>query len=74
MARVPFDEAFVPSPAKSDALIAVDDALNELAKVDPRKARVVEMRYFGGLDVEETAAALELSVPAVKSRLLRVRL
>lgn len=52
------DENLVFSPAKSAALIALDDALEDLARVDPRKAQVVELRYFGGLNVEETAHAL----------------
>ncbi len=47
------------------ALIALDDALEELARVDERRARVVEMRYFGGLSVEETATALHVSADTV---------
>ena len=43
----------------------LDDALEELARVDQRRARVVEMRYFGGLSVEETAAALHVSADTV---------
>jgi RNA polymerase sigma-70 factor, ECF subfamily len=50
----------VYSPEKSAALAALDDALQDLERLDPRKARVVEMRYFGGLSVEEAAAALEV--------------
>jgi RNA polymerase sigma factor (TIGR02999 family) len=46
-------------------LIALNDALDELAQSDPRKARVVELRYFGGLSVEETAAVLKVSVETV---------
>ena len=42
-------------------LIELNDALNELAEADPRKARVVELRYFGGLSVKETAAVLKVS-------------
>ena len=42
-------------------MIALDDALRELQKLDPRQARVVELRYFGGLSVKETAYALETS-------------
>ena len=51
---------FVFSPAKSTALIALDDALDELAQVDPRRVKVVEMRYFGGLSVDECAEALHV--------------
>ena len=46
-------------------MIALNDALEELAKDDPRKARVVELRYFGGLDVQSTAAVLKVSVETV---------
>lgn len=46
------------APSKSTALIALDDALFELAKFDARKAKVVELRYFGGMSVEETAEVL----------------
>jgi RNA polymerase sigma factor (TIGR02999 family) len=56
--HLPLDEDLVFSPAKSAALIALDDALRDLARLDPRKAQVVEMRYFGGLSVEEAAEAL----------------
>jgi RNA polymerase sigma factor (TIGR02999 family) len=55
----------VASDPKDRALIALDDALVELAQVDERRARVVEMRYFGGLSVEETAAALHISAETV---------
>src|SRR5579863_1659460 len=46
-------------------VIALDEALNELARMDDRKAKVVELRYFGGLSVAETAEALSISVPTV---------
>ena len=55
---LPLNEGLVFSPAKSAALVALDDALNELARFDPRKAQIVEMRYFGGMSVEEAAEAL----------------
>jgi RNA polymerase sigma factor (sigma-70 family) len=42
-------------------MLALDEALRELSEVDPRKARVVELRYFGGLSVEETAEVLKVS-------------
>jgi RNA polymerase sigma factor (TIGR02999 family) len=56
----PLEEALVFSPAKSAALIALHEALNELAKFDPRKAKIVELRYFGGMSVEETAEVLRV--------------
>ena len=59
------DEDLVFSPVKSAALIALDDALEDLARMDPRKARVVELRYFGGLNVEETAEVLHVHANTV---------
>ncbi len=56
--HLPLDEGLVFSPRKSAALVALDDALIELAKFDARKAKVVELRYFGGMSVEETAEVL----------------
>jgi len=47
-------------------LIALDDALKTLAKADPRKAQVIELRFFGGLSIEETAAVLQISPESVK--------
>ena len=46
-------------------MIALNDALDELAKGDPRKARIVELRYFGGLNVQDTAAMLKVSEETV---------
>jgi RNA polymerase sigma-70 factor (ECF subfamily) len=57
---VPLDEALVLAPEKSVALVALDDALSRLATLDPRKAKVVELRYFGGLSVEEAAEVLKV--------------
>ena len=58
--HLPLDEGLVFSPAKSAALIALDEALTRLAEIDPRKVEVVELRYFGGMSVEETAEALHI--------------
>jgi RNA polymerase sigma-70 factor, ECF subfamily len=57
--HLPLDE-LIFTPVKSAALVRLDDALEALAQIDPRKARVVELRYFGGLSVEETAEALDV--------------
>lgn len=57
---LPLDEALVFSAEKSAELVALDEALDRLALKDPRKARVVELRYFGGLSVEETAEVLQV--------------
>ncbi len=65
MGRLHVDDVLSVGHARGERLIALDDALNELQQADPRKARVVELRYFGGLGVEETAAALGVSVETV---------
>jgi RNA polymerase sigma-70 factor, ECF subfamily len=63
---VPLESAVLVSRAPDIALLDLDRALDELAEIDDRKARVVEMRFFGGMTVEETADALSLSVDTVK--------
>lgn len=63
--RVDLDNLPDLSGERSQDLIALQDALNALAAIDPRKARVVEMRFFGGLSVEESAAVLEVSPETV---------
>jgi RNA polymerase sigma factor (TIGR02999 family) len=55
------DEALVISPKRDTDLVALDDALNTLAEVDSRKAQIVELRFFGGLSVEETAEVLKVA-------------
>jgi RNA polymerase sigma-70 factor, ECF subfamily len=62
---ISLDDALAISPEPSVDLVAVDDALNELAKVDDRKSQVVVMRFFGGLSVEETAEVLKVSPETV---------
>jgi RNA polymerase sigma factor (TIGR02999 family) len=62
---VSLDVAPMVAPEASADLVAVDDALNRLAKVDERKSQVVEMRFFGGLSVEETAEVLKVSPETV---------
>jgi len=64
--RLTLDDALVLTPAPSIDVLALDEALQRLARLDERHARVVELRYFGGLSVEETAAALNLSPATVK--------
>ncbi|HEX8475378.1 MAG TPA: sigma-70 family RNA polymerase sigma factor [Pyrinomonadaceae bacterium] len=59
--QVSLSEVAAISPEKSDELIALDEALTRLSATDERKGRVVELRYFGGLSVEETAHVLNLS-------------
>ena len=55
-------------------LIALDDALNDLARLDPRQSRIVELRFFGGLSVEETAEVLGISAATVKRHWTTARL
>jgi RNA polymerase sigma factor (TIGR02999 family) len=62
--KVSLDERLMVAEPGRD-LVALDDALEQLAKVDERKSKVVEMRFFGGLSVEETAEALSVSVDTV---------
>jgi RNA polymerase sigma factor (TIGR02999 family) len=63
--RVTFDEALVVTDEPNQNVVALDDALDALAKFDERKSQVVEMRFFGGLSVEETASVLNVSVDTV---------
>jgi len=63
--RFDLDDVLSISHSKDGRLIALDDALTELQEVDPRRARVVELRYLGGLSVQETAAALGISEETV---------
>jgi RNA polymerase sigma factor (TIGR02999 family) len=64
-ARVNLDEVADIGAARASELIALDDALSALAKVDPRKAQVIELRFFAGLSVEETAEVLKVSADTV---------
>jgi RNA polymerase sigma-70 factor (ECF subfamily) len=63
--QVPLDEVVVRAPARSTALLALDDAVTALATLDPRKGRIVELHFFGGLTVEETAQTLGVSVATI---------
>jgi RNA polymerase sigma factor (TIGR02999 family) len=65
--RVPLEETQIAAAEPGADLLAVDAALQRLAAEDPRKAQVVELRFFGGLSVEETAEALGISVRTVHS-------
>jgi RNA polymerase sigma factor (TIGR02999 family) len=71
--QVDLDEALVFSDERAVELVALDDALTELAKLDERKARIVETRYFGGLTVQETAEVLDVSVATVEREWRRAR-
>ena len=62
---ISLDEVAVVSDERASELVALDDALTTLAQVDERKSRVVELRYFGGLSVEETATVLGVSADTI---------
>jgi RNA polymerase sigma-70 factor (ECF subfamily) len=64
--RIPLDEALIGSQATGADVLALDDALKSLSEFDPRKGRVVELRYFGGLSVDETAEVLQISPETAK--------
>jgi|SRR5208283_241264 len=63
---LPLDEALVFSPEHSEELVKLDEALERLAKLDARQSQIVELRFFGGLSVEETAEFLGISPKTVK--------
>lgn len=63
---ISLDEGVVASDARPEEVVALDDALTRLEALDTRQSRVVELRYFGGLTIEETAQVLGVSVVTVK--------
>jgi RNA polymerase sigma-70 factor, ECF subfamily len=64
--KLQLEEGSVVAPARCDELVALDEALEKLARVDTRQSRVVELRFFGGLTVDETATVLGISPKTVK--------
>ena len=64
--RVPLDEPLAISAERDDDVLALDEALEKLAVLDPRQAKLVELRFFGGLNVEETAEVLGVSKRTVE--------
>jgi RNA polymerase sigma factor (TIGR02999 family) len=71
--RVTLDESLVATREQSCDVLALNEALERLALIDPRKARIVELRYFIGLSVEETAEALDLSDITIKREWLKAK-
>lgn len=63
--KIALDEGLVMSPVKDSYMVDLDDALKALAEVDARKSKVVELRFFGGMSVEETAEVLKVSQDTV---------
>ena len=64
--RVPLDDVLLGAQARGIEVLALDEALESLSRIDARKGRVVELRYFGGLSVEETAEVLGISPETAK--------
>ncbi|MDQ3546551.1 MAG: sigma-70 family RNA polymerase sigma factor [Verrucomicrobiota bacterium] len=71
--KVEFDDALAAGLPRSLDLVALDDALQELARVDPRQSQVVELRFFGGLTTEEAGEVLEVSPRTIKREWRRAR-
>jgi RNA polymerase sigma-70 factor, ECF subfamily len=74
--RITLDESIVPAPQRSGEavdVLALDEALTRLAALDPQQAKIVELRYFGGLTIEEAAETLEISPATVKRQWTRAR-
>jgi RNA polymerase sigma factor (TIGR02999 family) len=63
--KLSLDEALIFSEEKAGELVALDDALTSLAGFDERKARIIELRFFGGLSLEETAEAMGISIATI---------
>ena len=63
---IPLDEAVLRAQSRGIEVLALNEALDKLAQMDDRKSRVIELRYFGGLSIEETAEVLKVSIDTVK--------
>jgi RNA polymerase sigma factor (TIGR02999 family) len=66
MRKFSLDEASVVSQERAAEVVALDEALTTLAEIDPKQSRIVELRFFGGLTIEETAEVLQLSPATIK--------
>src|SRR5438128_2501059 len=64
--KIELDEAMVVSQERAAEVVALDDVLKKLAHIDPQQSRIVELRFFGGLTIEETAEVLALSPATIK--------
>ena len=71
--RITLNDKLIPGWEFNDGLLAVDRAMERLAQIDPRQAQMVELRFFGGLSVEETAQVLEMSKRSVEREWTMVR-
>ena len=73
MRTIPLDHEATSSEIDLDRVLAVDDALKQLESIDPRQCRLVECRYFGGLSLEESASAANVSLATAKRDLRLAR-
>jgi RNA polymerase sigma-70 factor (ECF subfamily) len=64
--KLPLDEAVALTDQRAAELVALDDALKDLARLDPRRSQIIELRFFGGLSLEETAEVIEISPSTVQ--------
>jgi len=64
--KISLEDVATVSTQKHQSLLALDEALHELEKIDPQQSRIIELRYFGGLTIEETATAMDISPATVK--------
>jgi RNA polymerase sigma-70 factor (ECF subfamily) len=64
--KLVLDDALAPRPLREIDLVVLDDALQELSRLDPRQGQIVELRFFGGLSIEETSQVLGVSPATVK--------
>jgi RNA polymerase sigma factor (TIGR02999 family) len=64
--KIPLDEAAIFTQRRAAEFVALDEALEALARLDPRRSQVVELRFFGGLSIEETAEVMKISAPTVQ--------
>jgi RNA polymerase sigma-70 factor (ECF subfamily) len=71
--HVPLDEAFTVTAEEDVDLVALDEALTELAKLDERKSKIVELKFFGGLSVKEIAEVLKMSGITVRRELSKAK-
>lgn len=71
--RITLNDRLIPGMESDDGLVAVDEALQRLAEVDPRQAQIVELRFFGGLSVEEVAEVLSVSKRSIEREWTMVR-
>lgn len=72
--KLALDDALAPSPLREVNLVALDEALQELSRLDARQGQIVEMRFFGGLSIEETSEVLGVSPATVKRDWMTARL